>query len=311
MEWLEKQSELRWLAWSLDRSRLRAYADNQLLGHLKRGIPKPERESVLREIERRIDDRGGDFREDLAIVLEHLSQCHTRPGPAAQETDRLLRRLLWHLSSNRARTLALTCAASSRLQRRISAWRFYGTHGLDAEARAVIAPTAEIGFHEFLFKLVAHDGELIERVGVERTLTAAPDAYWRGRVLETLLATGKTPVDLLKSHPSEALFAIRRAGRQDLHGMASQVVDSNRSDPEVISAAIQTFGSLCLETKLADAVRAGQELLERVPEPERGWMGLTQSLKSLTNDPLDKPEESAGRADRALGARNQEMLFIK
>jgi hypothetical protein len=299
LEWLRKQSELGWLAWSLDQARLRAYDDNQLLGHLDRGIPKPERNSVLREIERRINEKPVDFREDLVVVLGRIAQRHVKPGPAAQETDRLLRRLLWQLPTDGARTLALSCATSNRLQRRIAAWRFYSTHGLDAEARSAIAPTVETGYHEFLLKLVAHDGELLDRVGHERTLAAAPDAYWRGRVLETLLASGKTPVGLLESHPSEALFAIRRAEREDLDGLASWIFHANPSDPEVISAAIQAFGSLGLQAKLGDAVRAGQELLERVPEPEREWMRLTQSLKRLIHDPLDEPDESAVRAARS------------
>lgn len=297
------------MVWSLDQARIRGYSDRQLLIALRRGIPKPERKGILGEVERRIREGPTSFEEGVVSTLTGLNERDAQPGPAAQETDRLLHRLLRHLQSKAARALALACAESSRLQRRRAAWRFYAAQGLDASARTVAAASAKVEFPDQLSRLVAHDAELLELVGLESSLTRIEEAYWRGRVLETWLAAGKPPPDLLPSYPSEALFAIRRAKRRDLLAHAIRLFQANRSDPDVVSSAIQAFGSLKARAAERLAVKAGIEILDQVPEPERDWMGLKQGRQRLAADPLEFDNSGSDRVVARQNTHSEPTLW--
>lgn len=286
LKWVRKSGQLNWLIWSIEKARRLRRSDEELLAALRRGLPKSERESALREIEDRLAaDREG-FQAKMLAVLTHLAGYNNRPGPAAQETDRLLRRLLWRVPDDEARAMAFSCAQSPRLQRRIAAWRFYAAHGLDADARAVLAGHAKEKLHEHLAKLVIHDAELLEQVGLEEVLIATEDPYWRGRIFETWLSVKEPVTRLFESHPSEALFAIRRAERRDLLQLGHRLFQDNRSDPEVVAAAIQLFGALNSPAEQAGAVAAGLELLEEVPDQEKKWMRLDLAIDRLRSDPL-------------------------
>jgi hypothetical protein len=294
-EWIRKRPQVEWLIWSLEKAHQSVHSDDELLAVLEGGLPNSEREGFLREIQARLEADREAFSGKVLITLETLSERHRRPGPAAQETDRLLRRLLWRLPDGESRALALSCAKSPRLQRRIAAWRFYASHGLDDGARTVVAASASRQLHDHLAMLAVHDADLLDLIGLEEMLVRTADPYWRGRILETWLAAHKPLVGLLDSHPSETLFAIRRADRRDLIDFGYRLFDCNRADPGVAAAAVQLFAALGCSAKLADAQDAGLKIFEEVPEPEKDWLGLNRALERLRGGTVKPPEESSAR----------------
>lgn len=285
-EEIGRSEQYRWLLWSLREARMRSVSDRQLLDALARGLPKERREPILKEIQRRLQDWGDSEQDQLASVLDRLRTDNAQPGPAAQEADRLLRRLLWRLTGERSRALALACVDSKRLQRRLAGWRFYLHHPLDGKARALLAARAELDSHPHYFQLLASDAELMDRVGPGVVVEALAEFYWRGRALQTYLTAGYDPGPLAVSHPGETVFAIRRAKRTDLISLARKLLADNRSSAEVVSAAIQCFGALGANAELAQAEAAGRSLLDAAPWLVAESLGLERARAELERDPL-------------------------
>lgn|GEM_PF-5440868 len=286
-EQVEQSQQLDWLIWSLREARIRSVPDRALLNALERGLQKTVRGSALKEIERRLGFWSGTKRHSLVAVLGRLNRRHAKAGPAAQEVDRLLRRLLWQVAGKSARDLALDCAGSQRLQRRLGAWRFFGHHELDGTARALLAERAPQESHKYFFYLVANDAELINQVGLKAVLTALDEFYWCGRALQTYLTAGRSPGQLASSYPGETIFAIRRAERFDLIPLAAKLFNDNRSTSSVVSAAIQCFGSLQASNELAETQIAGRKLLEKAPGQISDSLRLDNVLAELDRNPLE------------------------
>jgi hypothetical protein len=272
--------QLRWLGWSLRRSRVSLCTDQDLLEAIRRTARPGVSQELLEELERRLPGWSGNRHRTVAAILSQAHRRLSAPGPAAQKIDRLLRRLLWQLRGAGARNLALDCASSPRLQRRLAAWRFYSSQGLDQPARGVLAARAGSETNPHYARLLAHDSRLIEAVGLQHSLDLQDEMYWRGRVFETVLASGGTPANA-DAYPAEAIFGIRRAVRRDLIPAALRLLERNRSSPSVVNASIQCFGELGATTELSIATAAGIELLEQLPRMERELLRSDALLEDL------------------------------
>jgi hypothetical protein len=282
---VRKMEQFRWLGWSLRRARLSGWADDDLLEAIRLAGPSGVRQELLEELERRLPDWSGSRHRTLAAILAAGHKRNSAPGPAAQKFDRLVRRLLWQVRGKGARQLALDCAASPRLQRRLAAWRFFSSQGLDQPARAELAARGDTETNPHYARLVAHDHLLIDAVGLERALELQGEPYWRGRVFEAVMANGAIPENV-GAYPAEAIFGIRRAERRDLIPVALRLFEGNRSSPSVLSAAIQCFGALGATAELSIATAAGIELLETLSPMERELLRTDALLAELEPSPV-------------------------
>jgi hypothetical protein len=149
-------------------------------------------------------------------------------------------------------------------------------------ARAILIARSSEETHRFFWQLAAHDAEAINRIGVAVVISAQEDSYWRGRVLQTMFASGASPTQpIVSEYPWESIFAVRRAERSDLIPVVVQLVRDNGSSPSVVAAAIQCFGFLRAEPELEEAESRGLELLNNSPPPLQDFLHIDQALAEI------------------------------
>lgn len=279
---LEYVDNLRWLMWSLREGRIRRVGDAELVQMIGAEDSAKTSPLILKEIDRRLADWPARQQRILARALERVHKDNRRPGPRAQAIDRVLRRFLWKISTRSARPLALECLESPRLQRRMASWRYLSHQGIEPPDRALLVSRSTSETHKYFWQLVAHDAAVIGKIGLAPAISAQGDSYWRGRVLQTVLASGRSPTrSIMSEYPWETIFAIRRTRRVDLISIAVQLFRHNRSNLRVVSAAIQCFGFLRAHPELEEAEAVALELLKNSPPRVRDLLRLEQSLAEI------------------------------
>jgi hypothetical protein len=231
-----------WLGWTLASAPNWAIDDGELLARLDVGLAGAEREETLCEIERRLTIWDVSRVDELSSLLGALEQRHRDPGSAAQNTDRLLQRLLHRLKP--ARALAELCVVSDRRSRRKAAWTYFGIHGCDPAVESVLVEQLRRHPLPEVVSLAVDSPEVLRHVPLAPLLARIDGYSWRGRVLEALLVVGADAevLSVAARWPGEVVFAIRRAGRRDLVHLVRRLLDEHPDDPDLICGAMQAFG---------------------------------------------------------------------
>lgn len=247
------------------RAPLWAMTDRELLKSVTALLehPRPDREYLLRELERRLATWPATSHRSLATVLSRLNRRHTDRSRQSQRVDQLLVRLLHQVRGGTTRRLARECLSSSRLLRRRSAWRYFHSNGVgakDAELLGMASPEADTMY----IRLVASSSTTLRTVSVEHVLALSDSFYWRARVLESALAFDtQAVVRAAEDHPVEALLALHRTNRSDQIDLVRDLLLRHPDDVEVISGAIRAFATFRATDDLQAALEIGRGKLSR------------------------------------------------
>jgi hypothetical protein len=178
------------LSWAIGRARAWAISDSEIRRRLGIELVGNERANVLDELSRRLPAWSPKEQAMVAGLLSEIERTNRKPGKAAQAADRLLDRFVHQLAPESGRPLVDMCLRSPRLLRKRAAWRFLAKHDIDLRTAEVLADQARKDLRPELLRLVVTRHEVTRLVDISSVLARVDEFYWRGRLLQTMVANG-------------------------------------------------------------------------------------------------------------------------
>ncbi len=241
--------------------------DAELVARLSEIHTLPNRVEFLDLVCWSLERTDGELHRSAATVLERLLEDSLKPGPEAVAVDHATRRLLKRLTESAGRRVATKAAQSPRKVRRMAAWSFFRSHGLDSHSREYLFSDFSSERNEEYLKVVAADHELVLRIGPALVVPTLPNRYWRSLAIQACLAEPQLSIQLRDAYPAEWLWAVARiSDRSKLADIRELLARS--SDPDIVNRVLLCAMELGDDTLLDEAFEAGVAALDVFAEGE-------------------------------------------
>ena len=222
-----------------------------------------------------VDRIGAMTTGEVEQLVDVLLELHRRqmPGWCRLHLDRGLQRMLFLLHVPKAHDLAYECARSERSHRRWAAYKFYGEHGLDDQARCLLAEHVAAGTIEqpsnaaysfYPGALVARDRSLVNRLGLVAVLAVAPTTQHRKEAIEAAMTELAPTViaTICEDYPQELVWAVRAQDRTDYLPIIMDMVDDYRDDPYLLHRVVECITRIGRPDELDYAVHVASMTLD-------------------------------------------------
>lgn len=217
---------------------------------------------LVGEIIGRLDALG---RDDVERLVDLLRDIHQRDMPRRGRllVDHALQRLLFLLDVPAAHDLAFACVRSERTLRRRAAYKFYDKHGLDEQARRLLALQLAAGSLEEP-KPVVKDRPLVNELGLASVLTIAPTTQLRKEAIEVVMPNlpPETVARICEDYPQELVWAVFDQRRSDYLQIIMDMVDDYRDDPYLLHRVVDCIARIGSRAEMEYALHVASTILD-------------------------------------------------